>query len=64
MLFDVIDDFKKNDHNASIICNLPENDTLDLFIQTSEMNELFSKFPELIFVDVTYKTNIEKYCLS
>lgn len=41
-----------------------EQDVLQfLFIQTTEMQETLEKYPDILFVDGTYKVNIENYVL-
>ncbi|XP_050038259.3 uncharacterized protein [Dermacentor andersoni] len=40
-----------------------ENNLQFILIQTSHMREMFEKYPEVIFVDGTYKVNRENYVL-
>ena len=43
-------------HNCDVdVCTNQENEFLGLFIQDKKMRDTFSAFPEIIFLDATYK---------
>ena len=43
-------------HNCSVDILADENDTFcGLFVQDAEMRETFAAFPEILFLDATYK---------
>ena len=65
MLEDVVDELTQKDSNATTFIEVDEDKNLDLlFIQTSEMKEMFEKSPNMIFMDNTYNVNIEGYPLN
>ena len=65
ILEDVLDELTEKDSNATTYIEVDENQDLDLlFIQTSEMKEMFEKSPNMIFMDNTYNVNMEGYSLN
>ncbi|XP_019646381.1 PREDICTED: uncharacterized protein LOC109486916 [Branchiostoma belcheri] len=53
-----LEDILHNDKGAKIAVVLDQDQTLEaLYLQTSAMVSSFSSFPEILFMDATYKTN-------
>ena len=64
-LNDVLNELTQNDANATTYVEIDVDSNLDLlFIQTSEMKTMFQKSPNMIFMDNTYKVNLEGYTLN
>lgn len=65
ILSDLLNELNKKDPNATTILQSDENNDFDLlFFQTSEMKQMFAKFPGMIFIDNTYNVCSEGYILN
>ena len=61
----MLNELTQNDANATTYVEIDVDSNLDLlFIQTSEMKTMFQKSPNMIFMDNTYKVNLEGYTLN
>ena len=49
---------------ATTLIEVDDSKNVDLvYIQTGEMREQYNKYPEILFVDITYNVNIKAYRL-
>ena len=67
LLVAAVDDMLQNDPGSEAVYAVNDNDELRLlFWQTSEMTQVYDKFPEVLFIDGTYCVNSVRmplYCL-
>lgn len=65
-LLKVIEDTIKEDPDADIFINIGEQHIINfIYIQTSLMKEVYTKFPEVLVMDCTYKIdNLNMHCAS
>ena len=53
---DITIDILRNDYNATVdVCSDVEGNFIGLLLQDKDMQEVFNAYPEILFVDATYK---------
>ena len=57
LLLNEVETYLQHDQEAVVYFDVPDNELNMLFVQTSEMRDLYSKFPEILFLDATYCVN-------
>ncbi|XP_075738923.1 uncharacterized protein LOC142784443 [Rhipicephalus microplus] len=64
MVLEKVETLLKNNPNWVIHYEMNQNNNLQfILLQTTHMREILEKYPEILFIDGTYKVNIEGYIL-
>nr|XP_037276819.1 uncharacterized protein LOC119169923 [Rhipicephalus microplus] len=64
MVLEKLETLLKNNSNWVIHYEMNQNNNLQfILLQTTHMREILEKYPEILFIDGTYKVNIEGYIL-